>query len=769
MKRWMIGIAGVLTLTIISMVAWLFHLDDTIVKRLKERRFALPLEIYSAPELLRNHQPFSREIFESDLIARRFRKRTEGEPIHAGDYGVWDSHFCMKRLEEAWSGDGTPPNSFNCFEFSPHGSQGSSIIVFDQKNEILALYERRNDEIRTVEVVERYPELFGQFYSGEPILRRVVSLGKVPVKCLEAVIAIEDGDFMEHHGVSLKGISRAFYRNFSSGRLVQGGSTITQQLIKNYFLTGERSLKRKVTEALMALLIEARVSKDEILETYLNLIYMGQNGSYQVRGFGAASKHYFNKELEDLNLADCALLAAIVNSPGLYNPFKSPDRSVKRRQLVLERMVQEKFIDQNQFEEATKQSLPQWKTKGNLQTAPYFVDVVKDQLQKLGFSDFEGLKVYTTLRPRYQLAAQNAVQKGLEALEKRLKERRGDKAEKESADLLEGMLIGVDVDTGFVRSVVGGRDFGRSQFNRVLNGHRQVGSIMKPFVYLAALESFDDSGKSYQALSPILDESFEIRYEGQKWKPQNYEKKYYGTVPLFFALKSSLNAATARLGQKVGFEGIIDVVRRLGIVSELAPLPSLTLGAFELFSWEVALSYATIARMGEQKPLTYILAIENQEGEVVYRPQDREGEQVVAKDVSAILIGMMKETIRTGTARSIPLNGFDLPAAGKTGTTSDLRDAWFAGFTPDHVAVSWVGYDDNRSHGLTGASGAIPIWTRYMNEIKPFLASRDFNWPHGVEIHRVEEPPVGSEFSLPSDGTNIFPVELVFRLGEHPQ
>jgi penicillin-binding protein 1B len=552
---------------------------------------------------------------------------------------------------------------------------------------------------------------------------------------------------------------RAFVRNVQNLGYVQGGSTITQQLVKNYFLTHERSLKRKFKEIFMALLLDFRFSKDEILAAYVNEIYMGALPPFQLRGLAAAAEHYFQKGLGDLDLSECSLLAAIINSPGLYNPFRHPERAKKRQSKVLKEMVKYDYITQEEADNASAKPLPKRPKRILTEPAPYFVDAVNRKVNELQIDTSGGARIYTTLDKRHQEAAQKAVSEGVEGIESWYKSLL---KIKESGKSLQGLLISADPKRGQVKAIVGGRDFQRSQFNRAVQSRRQVGSIMKPFVFLTALLSKDDTGEPYTPFNLCDDERFETRYDRQVWSPKNFGNEYFGTVPMYFALKSSLNCATASLGIRVGLKKIVETARLLGVTSEIEPLPSLTLGAYELSPMEVLQSYSTIANFGKYRPLQLFTRIEDLKGGTLYF-QRGESEQRLSKEATAVLIGMMKQTIENGTAATLRKLGFSAPAAGKTGTTSDSRDAWFGGFTPSHVAISWVGYDDNTSHGLTGASGAVPIWSRYMKTITASSRDEDFAWPEGVAYKEVDIP-TQRALGVPDDPERpLTPIRLIFK------
>ncbi|MNK75131.1 Penicillin-binding protein 1B [compost metagenome] len=589
--------------------------------------------------------------------------------------------------------------------------------------------------------------LLAQYIGNEPMMQRTVTLGEMPPQCLNAIMSIEDAQFLEHSGISIKSIGRAVLKNLTSGRTAQGGSTITQQLVKNYFLTSERTLKRKYNEFIMSILLESRFSKDQILETYLNVIYMGQNGPFQVRGYGAASHYYFGKEIIDLNTSECSLLAAIVNSPGLFNPFKKPVNAERRRNTVLNKMKGLGFLSQDQFDAADKEPLPS-APRGAVasETAPYYLDAVRKQLAGLGLEP-EGLKLYTALDLNAQEAAQDSLRSHLENLEKGNKYLAKLKTDGQS---LEGAVLVGDNRTGLVTAVVGGRNFRMTQFNRAIDGHRQIGSIMKPFVFLTALLSKTENGERYNPMTLLKDEKFTYKYEGQAWSPDNYGKKYFGQVPMFYALKNSLNAATAALGLEVGLDNVIEITQLMGVTSKLKNFPAMTLGAFEMYPKEVLQSYMTLANMGQKPTLSFLREVVGTKGDVLF---SHVNEMNTTVDPAAVaeLVSMMKQVVLSGSARSITLNGFYHPAAGKTGTTSDNRDAWFAGFTPYLTSVVWVGYDSNKPHKLTGSNGAVPVWTSFMKKIGTRYPADDFKWPAGSEKKDYDEDDLRAVNAIQTD------------------
>lgn len=741
---------GTLLLTL-----WLLGLDQEIQERLQGRRFQAPVEFFSAPIKLFKGQRKTPEAIQQILKRRGLMESTSVAP---GVFVVLDSAQCIAVL-------GIEDELHSCLQFqfrapSLNSEVGPKVITaFRTPTEIFQVYVGETPEPQ--EVIEVPPELFAQFVGTEPILRTETQISEVPPLCLHAIVAIEDAKFLEHSGVSVGGILRAIVKNIFAGKVRQGGSTITQQLVKNYFLTPERTLRRKLKEFAMAILLESRASKDEILETYVNEIYMGQNGVFQVRGHGAASVHYFSKPLAELNLSECALLAAIINSPGKFNPFVHPEDAMKRRTRVLDQMKELNLIDETQYASAIKLPLPQNPKRALSEPAPFFVDAVRARIAELQLPIEAGLRVFTTLDLSAQEAASLAVRAGVERLETQVAKL---KKNKDAGERLEGAFVSADPLSGFITAIVGGRNFRESQFNRAIKSQRQIGSLMKPIVYLSALESLDSNAETRTPLTLLEDQKTTFTDQGQKWTPENYDGVYHSQVPMYYALKSSLNVATAQLGIQIGLDGIVDLARRLGVRSHLEAMPSLTLGAFEMAPIEVLQVYSTLARFGNKFPLTTIERIESLEGENLYQFLI-EPERVVSEEAVAVLVGMMKQTLISGTGRGVLKSGFLHPAAGKTGTTSDYRDSWFAGFTPYHVAIAWVGYDSNKPSGLTGGSGAAPIWTDYMKNFGSEFPSVDFRWPETTEI-RLVDPDQQKALGVPNDPQNpIVPVELVFVKG----
>lgn len=733
--------SAIATLIIIGFVSWILVLNSRIDKALANKNLLPPTSYYSAPESFFLGQQVTSREFADLLVNRGYRHRDYPQSLYPGDFTVLTAEQCQAQAQALKIDTHT-----SCIVFQLKKTQDpffdTSIewlqqLIFDDTHILGAL---RGNPLHAENEVYLESELIAQFLDAQPIMQQYRELGEMPPSCLNAVLAIEDSKFLEHQGISLTSIARAALSNLVGGGVRQGGSTITQQMVKNFFLTSERTFKRKLTELFMSILLEAKSSKDQIFETYLNIIYLGQNGPFQVRGFGSAALHYFQQDVSDLNLGQCALLAAVLNSPGKYDPIRNPENATKRRSLVLDRMLELSMISEDEKKEALATPLPTKRPSTIAETAPYYVDAVNRQMQEMNLP-IEGTKIYTGLVKRHQAAAQLAVNAHLDFLEKNNK---FVKKIAETKKPLEGLFLSADNKTGWVTSLVGGRGFTKTQYNRAVQSHRQIGSIMKPFVYLTALRLHEKGNKIYTPLTELSDTKFRIKYEGQSWSPDNYEKKYYGQVPMYFALMNSLNSAAASLGNEIGLDEIISTAEMMGLTSSIDKVPSLVLGSFEMYPMEVLTAYMGFANFGTVQSPKIIRAVLDQQLETVFEAIDDREERVAAPAVAS-LVSMMKLTVDYGTARVARLLGFQLPAAGKTGTTSDNKDAWFAGFTPRLTGLAWTGYDDNTVSGLTGASGAVPIWTQFMKTVAGKDPAIDFTWPAGT---RLEE----NHFEFEGDG-----------------
>jgi len=672
--------AAVLLICILLAVAltiWVVHLDRLVTQQFQGRHWSVPAHVYAAPLELYAGAAVSAGDLEEEL--RRLHYRPGDPAAGAGFYrrhgNTFDVHARRVRFIDEQRED-----------------QTVSIVADD--NSITGLKQSNGAELPLFRLD---PPVIGSVFPIHGEDRLVLSPADVPPLLRAGIKLIEDRRFDEHHGVDARGIVRAVWANLRAHRVVQGGSTLTQQLVKNYFLTDEQSLGRKVTEAIMALRLEKHFSKDDILVAYLNEVYLGQDGSRAIHGFGLGSEYYFAKPLPELGVGELAMLIGIVKGPSFYDPRKHPDRVLARRNLVLQELVRAHLIDDASASRASALPLGLRPPGGNY--VPAYLDLVRRHLKR-DYADADlaaaGLSVYTSLDPRAQAAAERALTQNLKRL---------DAASKVKNDHLEGAVIVTEPGSGDVIAVVGGRDVGTGGFNRALDARRPIGSLVKPAVYLAALES----GK-YNAATLIEDAPFQLKLpDGSVWAPENFEHEFYGEVPLARALAKSMNVATVKLGLELGLPKVAETLQKLGLETAPALNPSMLLGTVEMTPLEVVQVYTSLANGGFRARLRAVRAVLDEQGKPL-KSFKVQVEEAAPPDAVYDLDQMLTLVITHGTASEAAGRLPHTVAAGKTGTSSDTRDSWFAGFTGSYLAVTWVGYDDNRVTGLTGAAGALPVW-----------------------------------------------------------
>ena len=553
----------------------------------------------------------------------------------------------------------------------------------------------------------------GTLFSELFVEKRIpISITEMPRHLRFAFIAIEDVRFYQHFGVDMRGIARAAYKNLIHGGIAEGASTITQQLARNLYLTQKKSFKRKMEEAVLAIQIERSYSKDEILNMYLNLIYLGEGA----HGVEAAAYTYFHKKAKDFTLEESATLAALTKSPSTLSPFKNSAKARERRNLVLKKMYDADFISRKEYADSVKKPINLAPLRTYEKKTGYFIEYVKQMFEEY-VSDMQemythGFNIKTTLNLKMTDFAYQAIERGMQGYKERHPNAR---------ELPEAALIAIEVKTGDVKAIVGGRNFIASPYNRAIQAKRQPGSAFKPVIYLAALEQ----GLPTDFMLRDAPLSFTNPYTGALWQPRNYGNNYYGSVTMAKALALSLNTATVRLLEKVGVDDVIDLAKRLHINSNFEPNLSLALGTTEITLMDLALAYATVARGGVYLPSTAIKNITTIEGEERYSDETR-GEIIVAPEVAQSLVEIMKGVITGGTARAAAKMPYQL--AGKTGTTDDFRDAWFIGFSPDLLCAVWIGYDKKINLGSkeSGATAALPIWMDFMSKALPLYPNEDF-------------------------------------------
>ncbi len=575
------------------------------------------------------------------------------------------------------------------------------------------------------------PEEIGRILGPRMESRRIVPLSAIPQVLRQAVLAAEDARFRSHHGIDAVGVARAFLRNLRERRFAQGGSTITQQLAKNFFLSPKKTIGRKIREAELALAIELRYSKDTILEMYLNKIYFGQEGARGIYGIEEAAGFYFSKRAADLTLDEAATLAGVIRSPNRYSPFRAPAAASARRNTVLARMRQLGMIGEEEYRRASRAPIRTRARRAPANMAAYFADyiqrVTEDELggEKLYRT---GYRFYTTLDPVQQAAAEEAVAKGVAEIEK---------TALPAGEPLPGLTMSVDPATGEMTAMVGGRGYGETQFNRAADARRQPGSAFKPFVLLAAMERAA-RGNGKTTLSTIVSgEPVTVPGATGPWTPSNFESMRYGAITVREAVEQSVNTATVRLALDVGLPEVVKTARAAGITSPLSPVPSLALGSFEVSPVELAYAYATIASGGVRYDPFPLFSATTAGGEILTAAKVRWERALDPR--AAYLTGYALEgVLDRGTAKSAKAMGIYFPASGKTGTTDENRDSWFVGFTPDVVCAVWVGYDSGADTGLTGAAGALRIWARFLRALYPASGPVPLRPPEGIETAEID-------------------------------
>ncbi|MDD5276917.1 MAG: penicillin-binding protein 1B [Methylovulum sp.] len=670
------------------LLSYLSYLDYNISSQFEGKRWAIPARVYANPIELYAGHAITQPKFEELLQLLHYRKDphlsaegtyfkdTQQISVRTRDFKFWDEQQSSKLMQVNFT-------------------EAGIASMTDLKQE------------KSIDIMRMDPVQIGSFYPTIKEDRVLIKLEDTPKALIDGLLASEDRDFYQHFGISMRGIGRAMWANLRAGGMVQGGSTITQQLAKNFYLSSERSLSRKAKEALMSLILEFRYSKDEILEAYLNEIYLGQNGAHAVHGFGLASEFYFGNPLKDLPLEQIASLVALVRGPSEYDPRRYPERALQRRNLVLDEMVLEGHLTEKQAIIAKAKPLnviPRSQRPTN--RYPGFLELVKRRLkEEYREQDFtsDGLIIFTTLDTQIQDTVEDSVAAKLNQLEKSPK-----------ASKLETAVVVTRRDSGEIVALISGRENSAAGFNRALDAVRPIGSLIKPVVYLTALEYPD----KYTITTPINDTSITVRGQnGTDWIPKNYDHREHGRVPLHTALAKSYNLATVRVGMDVGIARTAKTLKDMGVNKEVDLFPSLLLGASSLTPLEVTQMYQTLAGDGFLTPLKAIRAVIAANGEHL-QSYPFNVKQTVDPAATYIVNTILQEVMHEGTGKSA-YSAFpeDYGLIGKTGTTNDAKDSWFAGYTGDYLSVVWVGRDDNKPIGLTGATGALPVWITLMQKI----------------------------------------------------
>ena len=702
-RKWIRRLAG---LALAALAGYTVYLDITVRQKFEGSRWSIPSHVYSRPLELYT----GLNIAQSELTGElgKLGYRSVKKPGSPGSYA--ETGHSVRIYIRGLSVPGSP-------------SEPGIVDVRFERDVVAALHGADGKKLETARLEAR---LYGSISTAHHEDRSLVRRIDVPDHLVNALLAIEDKAFFSHFGIDPRGLARALWANITAGAVVQGGSTLTQQLVKNFYLSREKTVQRKLTEILMAILLEVHYTKDEILEAYINEVYLGQSGNRAIHGFGLASQFYFGQPLNELKIPELALLAALVKGASYYNPFRSPQRATQRRNLVLSKMAKIGYLDAATAAAAQKAPLGVTRS-GTVSTTDYpaYLDFVRLQLRR----DYQegdlrnaGLHIYTTLDPIIQAVVEKSIGRKLSALERQKKLESG---------VLQSAVLVVRTDNGEVVALSGGRNPGFAGFNRALEAERPIGSLIKPVVFLSAFEL------GYSLASVVDDNPLIVKQAGAPvWKPGNYDGKSHGSVRLIDALSYSYNIATARLGLETGVDRVVNLLRRLGLNREVKPYPSLLLGAVNMTPIEMTQLYLGFASGGFLIPLRTTRLVLSQDLQPLAR-YPLSLQQVIESEQMTVLNAGLQSVVTKGTAKTLNTRfPRGLGLAGKTGTTDGYRDSWFAGYAGNYLTVVWVGRDDNKPTRLTGASGALQLWGDIMTEIH--VQPVDLPAPASIEYAQVD-------------------------------
>lgn len=715
---WKVGLAGFAVLLFVGI-----YLDSVVKQRFEGQLFDLPTVVYARILNLAPGEAITIQEVRNELDVLNYRKVRQ--PRYPGEYSSSSTKIELIRRPFEFS-DGPEPDRHVMLHFSSNHLE--RIQSLEKKGDLgylriepkmLGMLEKNHDEQRLFLRRDQFPEVM-----------------------VDALLVTEDRNFYQHDGVSPLAIARALVANVKAGRTVQGGSTLTQQLAKNIFLSSDRTLWRKIREAYIALILDYRYSKDRILEAYLNEVYLGQSGGEAIHGFGLASRLYFGQPIQELRIDQLALLVGMVKGPSYYNPVRFPERAKERRDLVLRLMMQQDILSANQYDMAASRPLDIQDNPRIASRQPAYFQQLKIELeQKVGdaFQADTGLRVFTSLDPVSQQELERALAKKIPQLAG------------VAGKSLEGAAVAVDRHTGEIRAMVGGKRTGYDGFNRALNASRQIGSLAKPAVYLTALEQPD----KYNLATTLHDKPISLKgSKGNVWSPRNYDRKFRGDVPMYIALAKSLNVPTVELGMQVGINNVVKTLEKLGVdKNEIRPVPSMFLGSFTLTPFQVAQMYQTLTNSGKQAQLSALRSVIDLEGNVLFQSLPRVS-QTVDQQAAWLTTYAMKRGVLEGTGRYLNSQFGWAALAGKTGTSNDTRDSWFVGIDGREVTTIWLGRDDNKPTKLTGSSGALRVYAEYLKHRIPEKLT--LPWPQEISTLGFAKTAQGSlnldcgnEFKLP--------------------
>ena len=676
--------------------AYFFYFPDcnrVVQEKFQGRVWELPARVYARPLALYIGRTLTPDLFRLELDLMNYQ-RVEN-PV---DLDVPGKYIHSKNAFDVFC---------RSFDFGDEKTAARRIKIRIEKDRVTSLtYSQKTS---ADDMVRLDPAMVGSFYPSSMEDRILVTLDALPSLLPQAIIGVEDKNFYTHYGVDFLSISRAVWINLKNRRITQGASTITQQLAKNFFLSREKTLRRKINELFMAMALELNYSKKDILEAYINEVYLGQDGNRAVHGFGLASVFYFGKSVRDLRAHEVALLVGLLKGPSYYNPRKYPDRATKRRNVILKMMWQQRIITESEMTDGLKTGLGilEKPIKGN-SPFPYYLDLVKRQLLKeYREADLKsmGLRIFTPLDPQVQVS----VEKSTAVQLRQIAQKRG-----LSVDSLEASAVVTATAGNEVQALIGGKHSGTRGFNRALDARRPIGSLIKPAVFVSALTR----SETYTLMTKISDDPIAVSDpDGGKWTPRNFDRRYHGMINLYQALVHSYNSSTVRLGMDLGLAQVSDTLQKMGVDEKIELYPSMLLGSLEMSPFNVAQMYHTLSAGGFFTPARSIRTIFTPDGKRLQRYPLTVQQQL---DPGAVFLlnKILQAVVMEGTARKLrnwlPQT---LGVAGKTGTTNDLKDSWFAGFTGNRLAVVWVGRDDNRPAKLTGSQGAMQIFGRFMSRI----------------------------------------------------
>ena len=733
-----LGIVFGIFLTTVGLFAYFYMKYGRMIDaRLSGHVLQSTTQIFSAPEHISVGQALSPQELTAYLQRAGYRAETDANAL--GQYTVQKSSVDIR------------PSKLSYF-----GGSNALDVQFTGK---VVRAIRPLSGGSAMETAEIEPELVTNLFDSAREKRRPVRYDDLPPVLVHAILSAEDKRFFEHGGfdfVRIVGAAWADLRHTSNH--FQGASTITMQVARTFFLSNERTFRRKIAEAMVSLELEQRFTKQQIFELYANEVYLGNRGSFGIRGFSQASVAYFGKDLRELTLSECAYLAGIIRAPNYYSSAdRHPERGAQARDRVLTQMLDNRYISDPDLQEAKKAPLKIVKASVSGSEAPYFVDMVKDHLlDKYNENDLlsENFRVYTTLDPALQRAASSAIENGVKNVDallakkyERWKKEQEKKGNTEAIPQVQAALVALDPRTGEIKAVVGGRDYGQSQLNHAL-AHRQPGSVFKPFVYAAAFDSAVDGVQPIVTpATTIDDEPTTFEYDGVDYTPNNYGQRFMGRVTARDALTNSLNVATVKVAELIGYGRVVQIARQMGLGNNIRATPAVALGAYEMTPIDVAAGYTAFATMGTRAEPQFIRNIIGADGEILEK-ETAQTHTVLDPRVAYLVTSVLKDVLNRGTGAGVRARGFTLPAAGKTGTS---RDGWFAGFTSNLICVIWIGFDDNRDIGLTGGVVAAPMWADFMNqatELPVYRDVKDFDPPEGVQSVLID--PESLELATPN-------------------